>query len=162
MLEAADAGGPRGKRPECGGCRRIARAALNDFVQQRLIDDSDDGPVKTLILISAAMLAAVSPASAEDAPTERVSTLLVYGDDPCPKSTAEEVVVCARQPESERYRIPKKLRKRDYNEARDGSWAGTAKVLEMVNQQGLPNSCSPIGSYGFTGCFARFLQQNRK
>jgi hypothetical protein len=118
--------------------------------------------VKTSILLSAALLSGAMPALAQDDPPERVSTLLVYGDDPCPKSTAEEVVVCARQPEGDRYRIPKKLRKREYNEARDGSWAGTAKVLEMVSQQGLPNSCSPIGSYGFTGCFARFLQSNRK
>ncbi|WP_420142265.1 hypothetical protein [Sphingomonas sp.] len=107
-------------------------------------------------------LAAPSALAQQGKPEERISTLLVFGDDPCPKSSAEEVVVCARQPESERYRIPKKLRKQDYNEARDGSWAGTARVLEMVSRQGLPNSCSPIGSYGFSGCFAQFLATNRR
>jgi hypothetical protein len=113
-------------------------------------------------LLMPTLLLLTAPAVAQDPPTERISTLVVFGNDPCPKSTADEVVVCARQPESERFRIPKSLRKREYNAARDGSWAGTAKVLESVNQQGLPNSCSPIGSYGFTGCFARFLAENRR
>ena len=95
-------------------------------------------------------------------PPERISTLVVYGNDPCPRSSNEEIVVCARQPENERYRIPKKLRQKAYNEARDGSWAGTAKVLEYVSRQGLPDSCSPNGSYGQSGCFRQFLEANRR
>lgn len=119
-----------------------------------------------MIRLAAAMLLAAlatAPAGAEvtqGAPASRLSTLVVYGNDPCPKSSEDEVVVCARQPESERYRIPRKLRKQEYNAARDGSWAGTAKVLENVNQQGIPNSCNPIGSFGQSGCFQKFLQEN--
>ena len=45
-------------------------------------------------------------------PPPRVSTLVVYGNDPCPRSKDDEIVVCARQPESERYRIPRELRKK--------------------------------------------------
>lgn len=93
---------------------------------------------------------------------ERFETLVVFGNDPCPRSKADEIVICARKPESERYRIPKSLRQKPYNAARDGSWAGTAKVLEMVSKQGIPNSCSPIGSYGQTGCFQKFLEENRR
>ncbi len=111
-------------------------------------------------LLALSLLALPSAVSAAD-PPERVSTLVVYGDDACPRSTPDEVVVCARQPESERYRIPKELRKRPYNEARDGSWAGTAKVLEYVSRQGQPDSCSPTGSYGQTGCFRKFIEANR-
>lgn len=92
----------------------------------------------------------------------KISTLLVFGDDPCPRSTEDEVVVCARQPESERYRIPKQLRGKRYNAARDGSWAGTAKVLEYVSTRGLPGSCSFVGTAGQTGCFRRFLEENRR
>ena len=92
-----------------------------------------------------------------DQPPQRLSTLVVYGNDPCPRSSGDEIVVCARQPESDRYRIPRKLRPKPYNAARDGSWAGTAKVLESVSREGLPNSCSPVGSNGQTGCFAKFL-----
>ncbi|PZU11978.1 MAG: hypothetical protein DI605_01450 [Sphingomonas sp.] len=111
-----------------------------------------------LILLAPAASAKVT----EGAPPTRISTLVVYGDDPCPKSSDDEIVVCARQPESDRYRIPPKLRKQDYNAARDGSWAGTAQVLENVNQQGIPNSCNPIGSFGQTGCFQKFLQENAR
>ncbi len=106
-------------------------------------------------------LADASPAPQPGVP-ERFSTLVVYGNDPCPRSRSDEIVVCARKPESERYRIPKALRPKPYNAARDGSWAGTAKVLEMVSKQGIPNSCSPIGTYGQTGCFQKFLEENRR
>jgi len=107
------------------------------------------------------VLLLAAPANAKDPPT-RISTLVVYGNDPCPRSSADEIVVCARQPEGERYRIPRQLRAKPYNAARDGSWAGTAKVLEFVSRQGIPNSCSPVGSYGQTGCFQRFLEENRR
>lgn len=121
-------------------------------------------PIARLALAGAALGLAL-PAAAEvteGTPPTRISTLVVYGNDPCPRSADDEIVVCARQPESERYRIPKKLRAEPYNAARDGSWAGTAKVLEYVNRQGIPNSCNPIGSYGQSGCFQRFLEENAR
>ena len=104
---------------------------------------------------------AAAPANAHPA-RERIATLVIFGDDPCPRSSEDEIVVCARQPESERYRIPKQFRGRAYNAARDGSWAGTAKALEYVSRQGLPDSCSPSGSYGQSGCFRKFLEENRR
>jgi hypothetical protein len=113
-----------------------------------------------MALLTLALLAA--PAASWGDPPERVSTLVIFGNDTCPQSSAEEVVVCARQPESERYRIPKRFRGRPYNPARDGAWAGTARVLEYVSRQGLPDSCSPIGTNGQTGCFRRFLDENRR
>jgi len=109
-----------------------------------------------------ALLAAPAAYAAPPAAPERIATLVVFGDDPCPRSTEDEIVVCARQPESERYRIPKRFREKQYEAARDGSWAGTAKVLEYVSRQGLPGSCSPIGSNGQTGCFRKFLEENRR
>jgi hypothetical protein len=115
--------------------------------------------VKVALLVPLLLLSAPASAAEKEA---RISTLVVYGDDPCPRSSTDEIVVCARQPESERYRIPKVLRERRKNAARDDSWAGTARVLEYVSRQGLPDSCSPIGSYGQTGCFRRFLEQNRR
>jgi len=117
------------------------------------------------IAVTAALLMIAAPVSAAPegkATGTKISTLLVFGNDPCPRSTEDEVVVCARQPESERYRIPKQLRGKQYNAARDGSWAGTAKVLEYVSSRGLPGSCSFIGTAGQTGCFRRFLEENRR
>jgi hypothetical protein len=109
------------------------------------------------------LIAAPALAASQTKPTEvKLSTLVVFGNDPCPRSTADEVVVCARQPESDRYRIPKQFRGKRYNAARDGSWAGTAKVLEYVSRQGLPGSCNFIGSNGQTGCFRKFLDENQR
>lgn len=115
----------------------------------------------TKALLALSLLPLAVPAAAVE-PGARVSTLIVYGNDPCPRSTPDEITVCARQPESERYRIPRPFRGRRLNAARDGSWAGTAKVLEFVSRQGIPNSCSANGSWGQTGCFQRFLEENRR
>ena len=109
------------------------------------------------VLAVAPLLLAAKPVPKGD--QQRVSTLVVYGNDPCPAGADGEVVVCARQPESERYRIPKAFRGRAYNAARDGSWAGTAKVLEATSREQLPNSCSANGSLGQSGCWDRFVAQ---
>ena len=123
--------------------------------------------MKILAIMLAALIAAppafaAKPAALATKPPAKISTLLVFGNDPCPRSSDDEIVVCARQPENERYRIPKQLRGKPYNAARDGSWAGTAKVLEYVSRQGLPDSCSPNGTNGQSGCFRKFLEQNQR
>ena len=119
--------------------------------------------MKSLLVLLPALLA-IGPALAEDpapaAPREKVSTVIVYGDDPCPRSSDDEIVVCAREPESARYRIPEKLRKHKARPA-DSSWAERVQLLETVSKAGLPNSCSPIGSNGQTGCMAQLLRQAR-
>jgi len=111
------------------------------------------------MIVAALLGLAAAAAPATPATTERTSTLVIYGNDPCPKAQGDEIVVCARQPESERYRIPKPLRARPYNAARDGSWAGTVKVLDAATRDTRPNSCSPTGSWGQTGCFSRFMAE---
>ena len=95
------------------------------------------------------------------APPEKISALVVYGNDPCPRSTGDEIVVCAREPESERYRIPKRFRGQKKPLASQGAWSNTVQQLEWVNRRGLPNSCSPIGSNGATGCYDQFIAQAR-
>jgi hypothetical protein len=116
------------------------------------------------LLLVAVMTATAVPAFAADPPPSeptKMTTLVVYGDDPCPRSNDEEIVVCAREPESERYRIPKKLR-RAKPDAAQRSWGDRVQVLEMVGRQGTPNSCSPIGTGGQSGCMAQFLRQARE
>ena len=117
---------------------------------------------RSLMLVP--LVAAFSPALAADPPTKeptKYTTLVIYGNDACPRSSDDEIIVCAREPESERYRIPKRLR-REKPKAENRSWADRAQVLEMVNRRGIPNSCSPIGSNGQTGCMAQFLRQARE
>lgn len=108
----------------------------------------------------AATLVPVMPALAQpEPPPERIFNLIVYGDDPCPKGKDDsEIVVCARKPESERYRIPKKLREKPAVAGGPG-WGGRVATMEQVQRQTLPGSCSAIGSNGFTGCTAQMLQQ---
>src|SRR3712207_7886913 len=38
----------------------------------------------------------------------KISAIVVYGNDACPPSTDDTIVVCARKPEGERYRIDRK------------------------------------------------------
>ena len=89
----------------------------------------------------------------------RVSEIIVYGNDPCPRSTDDEVVVCARKPETERYRIPERFRPGGARQAGE-SWANRARAFETVGATGI-NSCSPVGPAGFTGCLAQVVRQAR-
>ncbi|MFV0624949.1 hypothetical protein ACBY01_13195 [Sphingomonas sp. ac-8] len=97
---------------------------------------------------------------ASNAPPQRTRSVTVYGDEACPKAESEnEVVVCARKDESERFRIPKELRDPPSQEAAAQSWANRAETMMEVNKVGLPNSCSPVGSGGQTGCTQQMLRQ---
>jgi hypothetical protein len=64
-------------------------------------------------LAAAGLLAWAFPAAAQEAEAdlpERTTTAVVYGEEACPKAEEGEIVVCARRPEGDRYRIPKELR----------------------------------------------------
>ena len=113
------------------------------------------------------LLALAAPAHAQDDdlaqtghPPQRTSILYTYGDDPCPPSTGDEIVVCAQRPESERYRVPKELREelKDDAPVGGGSWASAVEGYDDIARLGRPNSCSVVGSNGFTGCTAALLR----
>lgn len=113
-------------------------------------------------LLSAAALSGAGllafPAQAQDQPGDRVNQLVIYGDDPCPQSSAEEIVVCARKEEGERYRIPETLRGGGLGDAKNQAWSERVKSYEYVGASGT-NSCSPTGPGGFTGCTQKLLSQ---
>lgn len=114
-----------------------------------------------LAALAPLLLLAAVPAAGPAEPT-RFQTLTVFGADACPRSSADEVVVCARLPESERYRVPKRLRERRSKPgAASVAWGRKVEALEYVGRVGTPNSCSPVGSGGFTGCFQQFMRQAR-
>lgn len=104
--------------------------------------------------IAAALLTLGTPALAQNA---RVNEIIVYGTDPCPRSTDDEIVVCARKPETERYRIPETLRQGGSLQSRQ-AWAARAKQFEVVGRTGI-NSCSPVGPGGWTGCTEQLISQ---
>ncbi|NKJ42708.1 MULTISPECIES: hypothetical protein [unclassified Novosphingobium] len=88
---------------------------------------------------------------------EKVNQLIIYGDDPCPVSTAEQITVCARKDEAERYRIPTPLRDNP-NDPKNQTWTDRVKAYETVGAAGI-NSCSPVGSGGASGCTMRLINQ---
>ncbi|HEV2746280.1 MAG TPA: hypothetical protein VGW34_03155 [Allosphingosinicella sp.] len=119
-------------------------------------------PAAAALFIAAALApaaAAAQQAEAAGADNARVSQLIVYGDDPCPQSSADEIVVCARKPESERFRIPEELRE-DPDAAANQSWTARATELQYVGRSGI-GSCSPVGPGGVTGCYAELVRQAR-
>jgi len=113
------------------------------------------------LALSAAGLAFALPLFAVPAPAlaqnGTISEIIVYGTDPCPRSTDDEVVVCARKPEGERYRIPERLRSSGTRQQRQ-SWANRAIAFETYGKTGI-NSCSPVGPAGFTGCSQQLINQ---
>lgn len=116
---------------------------------------------KTSIMLgtaaAAAAVAAIAPATAQNN-NAQVSEIIVYGTDPCPRSTDDEVVICARKPETERYRIPEKLRQGGSLQSRQ-AWAARAKSFETVGRTGI-QSCSPVGPAGYTGCVNQLIRDN--
>jgi hypothetical protein len=113
-------------------------------------------------LMSAAAMAVVvgtaalsEAALAQAAPS--VAEIIVYGDDPCPRSTDDQVVVCARRPEAERYRIPPNMRQSGTPQEME-SWARKSESLTTVGRTGI-NSCSPVGPAGYTGCLMQVIKE---
>jgi hypothetical protein len=107
----------------------------------------------TLILVSAASCM-FQPAFAQTGDVrpgdEKINQLIVYGDDACPESKNDEITVCARLKETERYRIPTPLRD-DPNDLSKQAWTRKVEAYEYVGASGTL-SCSPTGAGGFTGC----------
>ncbi len=108
--------------------------------------------VATALVFAGLSLATPAMAQGEG---ERVNQLIVYGSDPCPASTDDQITVCARKDESERYRIPEALRggQSPDNEA----WNNRVLAYETVGKNGTL-SCSPVGGGGWTGCLNQMIE----
>lgn len=122
--------------------------------------------MRKLIITLAATAAAAGGVAAVPAPAiaqannGNVAEIIVYGDDPCPRSTDDQVVVCARRPEAERYRIPERLRQSGTRQQTQ-AWAKNARAIESVGASGI-NSCSPVGPAGYTGCLQQVIREARE
>ncbi len=117
---------------------------------------------KITTLVSAAAMAIAGGYSTLPAPAlaqaqPNVAEIIVYGTDPCPRSTDDQVVVCARRPEAERYRIPPTMRPSGTPQQIE-SWARKSQSLTTVGATGI-NSCSPVGPAGYTGCLMQVIQE---
>jgi len=106
-----------------------------------------------LAIVALAPIAPViAPAQAQR--SERVLT--IFGKDPCPTSNGEEIVVCRRMPEAERYRIPEELRRS--TDRGNETWGDRVSSIEYVGKSGT-NSCSPSGAGGASGCMREMARK---
>lgn len=112
----------------------------------------------TLVLAPAALLTGGFAAFAQDnddvLPNEKVNQLIIYGDDACPVSTGDEIIVCARKEEQERYRIPEILRQSE--SPQNQAWNERVVAYETVGSFGAM-SCTPSGYGGWTGCSQQLI-----
>jgi hypothetical protein len=111
--------------------------------------------VRKMIILSLSLLVSAAPAFAQGLTgpqpgDEKINQLIIYGDDVCPQSNSDEIVVCARLAEADRYRIPKKLRDVENTPVKE-AWTNRVLAYESVAASGTL-SCSAIGAGGFTGC----------
>lgn len=112
-------------------------------------------PALTAIGVVVVLAGIAGPAAAQDVPEPKVNQLIIYGDDVCPESKGDEIVVCARKAENERYRIPSILR--ESSSPQNEAWTNKVLAYETVGRTGT-QSCSPVGPGGFTGCTSQLIR----
>ena len=109
-------------------------------------------------ILAGAALAAIpmlAPAVAHAQNAAQNGVLVIYGNDRCPTNeNGEEIVVCRRLDEAERFRIPKTLREQAGPPQQTESWAVRSQQAMEVGNFGT-GSCSTVGVGGTTGCFVK-------
>jgi len=81
--------------------------------------------------------------------------LTIYGNDPCPAQN-----ICVRAPESQRYRLPQSQNPQGTRQQKE-SWARRSQALTTAGATG-PQSCSPVGPGGFTGCLTKEINEAKQ
>lgn len=106
----------------------------------------------------ASMALPAAPAMAQT--SVGAGVLEIFGNDKCPtNANGEEIVVCKRLDERERYRIPDNLR--TIAPSPDNvSWAQRQRDVINLRDSGI-GSCSAVGAGGQTGCFAKAAAAQR-
>ena len=110
--------------------------------------------------VAAGLAAIAVPAAAEQTSGGKTMEVLVFGTDPCPRSTDSQVYVCTRRPEAERYRLPKDMQLQGTRQERN-SWANKSRALNRAGSTGI-GSCSAVGPGGHTGCLIEEIKQARR
>ncbi len=114
------------------------------------------------IALIAALFVVPGGAMAQDRQAEtgqtpqRIRSVTVTGNEACPRSTDQEIIVCSRIGAGEEFRIPTALRETAPTAANE-SWVNRAASVDNVSRvaAGLPDTCSPIGTGGQSGCALR-------
>ena len=120
-----------------------------------------------LLLLATSPLPAEAQTMLKPAPTDtslpRQKLVTVFGTDPCPKSSdPDEIIVCSRRPDDERFRIPPTVRS-DTKPA--GPFEGPNRSALLGDPSGGAGggigSCSAVGPGGGTGCNQAMQDQYR-
>lgn len=113
-------------------------------------------------LLTAMGFAAVALAPSAAPAQNKAGVLVLYGADKCPTdNNGNEIVVCSRRPEAERFRIPQALRDQDEIAPERESWTVRQQDALTAGATGT-GSCSTVGAGGMTGCFVRQATQAKK
>ena len=119
-------------------------------------------------LVTLLLLAAAIPATAQTGAVNRPSayetyrtrTVTVYGNDACPKpNDPDEIVVCARRPEDERYRL-KNPEAEPGARLEQGGQDRTLGAMDLSNAGG-SGSCTSVGPGGSAGCAQKWIARER-
>ena len=113
-------------------------------------------------MLFAALIALPSIAAAQasqGSPPDRVRSVTLKAGEKCPPAVGNEVVVC--QTLDEPFRIPKEFRGNP-EAPQNQSWANRAETVDTASREaaGLPDTCSPVGTGGQTGCTQQFMRQS--
>ena len=112
------------------------------------------------LTLAAALIVTATPLAAQSAKSEggsdTINAVIVYGKDECPKPVGDEITICARKPEAERYRIPQGLRETPTTKAE--SWNSRVMAYERLGKTGTL-SCTPTGPGGWTGCSQQLIDR---
>ena len=97
--------------------------------------------------------AAQSVAQAQSGATpQRIRSVTLKAGEKCPTSTDSDIVVCSTLDQP--YRIPKQFRDDAPIKAKNQSWVNRTATMDQVGRVagGLPDTCSPVGTGGQSGC----------
>jgi hypothetical protein len=112
-----------------------------------------------LLVLPTVAGAQTTSAGASASPPQRIRSVQLTAGQQCPKGEGDEIVVCS--PAEEPYRIPKSLRDSGPIPAQNQSWVNRVADIDQTGRVagGLPNTCSPIGNGGQTGCSVQAAKQ---
>ncbi|MGY4396340.1 hypothetical protein ACVWZA_001520 [Sphingomonas sp. UYAg733] len=110
-----------------------------------------------LLALPAATFAQDRPAAENGKSPLRIRNVQLDKGEKCPPAVGDEIVVCGTIEEP--YRIPKSLRE-SKPDAASQSWVNRAATIDEAGRVagGLPNTCSPVGTGGQTGCITKMLR----
>jgi hypothetical protein len=112
-----------------------------------------------MMALMATMLPAPAPEAQNDMasqPPQRIRNLQLRPGEECPTAAEGEIIVCGQLDEP--YRIPREFRDPPPSPA-NTAWAVRSERLMEDGRVGLPDSCSPVGTGGLTGCNRQLLHQ---